>query len=90
MAAKIDRHYYYQSLKDNNDLFRDKTWLIEAMKCTLERHAGWVVSLGSLNKIVSDPKYTIDDFLDFISMNNKVIAADLRELEGVDEYGVKR
>ncbi len=30
-------------------------------------------------------KYTKDDFLDFISMQNKLIASDLRALEGIKD-----
>lgn len=82
---KKDRHHYYQELKDNDDLFLNKVWLKEAMLCTLTKHATWSVLEENVDKIINDSKYTKDDFLDFISMQNKLIASDLRALEGIKD-----
>ncbi len=82
---KKDRHYYYQELKDNDDLFLNKEWLKEAMQCTLKKHATWSVLEENIDKIINDSKYTKDDFLDFISMQNKLIASDLIALEGIKD-----
>ena len=80
-----DRHYYYQELKDNDELFADKEWLKEAVQCTLIKHSDWKVSNINLDEIIYDKKYTKDNFLDFISMQNKLIAKDLRDLEGIKD-----
>ena len=82
---KKDRHYYYQELKDNDDLFWNKEWLKEAMQCTSKKKATWSVLEENIDKIINDSKYTKDDFLDFISMQNKLIASDLRALEGIKD-----
>lgn len=81
---KKDRHYYYQELKSNNELALNKEWLKKALKCTLEEHVNWAISENSLEQILDNKKYTKNDYLDFISMNNKLIAKDLRVLEKID------
>ena len=81
---KKDRHYYYQELETNNNLALDKEWLKKALICTLEEHANWDISENSLERILNNKKYTKNDYLDFISMNNKLIAKDLRILEKID------
>lgn len=83
---KKDRHYYYQMLKNNNELFYDKSWLKEAMICTLERHAGWTVKEKNLDAIIVDNNFTSEEFLDFIAMENKIISKKLRELEQIAEF----
>jgi len=75
------RHDYYTELKKDNDLLNNKKWLKEALKCTLEKHSDWYVSDKILNIIISNKKYTLDDYLKFISKNESVIAKDLRALE---------
>ena len=81
MQLKKDRHSYYEELSKNKELIQNKEWLKEALNCTLEIHATWPVSENSLDKILTSNIYTTEDYLDFISMKNKLIAQDLRVLE---------
>ena len=82
---KKDRHYYYQELEKSDDLFNNKEWLKEAMLCTLNYHNGWDVKPESVQKILDNNKFSKQDYLDFISMKNNKIAADLRSLEGIND-----
>ena len=80
---KKDRHYYYSELDNDNNLIHDRDWIKEAMRCTLEKHSQWNdVKDDSLDKIIDDKSFKIKDYLEFISMKNKNIAAELRKLEG--------
>lgn len=81
---KKDRHYYREELDKDWNLLKDKEWMYEALKCILVEHQNWKVSEGNLNLIIDDKKYTIYDYLDFLALENKIIAQDLRKLEGLE------
>ena len=78
---KKDRHYYYHQLINNKELFNNKEWLKEAMLCSLNKHIEWEVKPINIQKILDHKDFTIQDYLDFISLQNKKIAAELRKLE---------
>ncbi len=81
---KKNRHYYYELLKNDKNLIDNKVWLKEALLCSLEKHIRWEVSSDSLEEIINGD-YTQEEYLDFISLTNEVIAADLRKLENIED-----
>ena len=79
-----DRHYYYNQLEENDELFLDKAWLKNALKIIIEYNHYKRISDEHLNTIVNNTKYTKQDFLDIFSLKDAVIAEDLRILNNTN------